>query len=114
MTEAAADDMLGDPRQQQRRRVRVPKPVWSERGGHPALQHSTQPADLPGDSLRPHRCEPRLAREVHEHPPAVEIADRDVGAGVAQPPQVLAVEAIELVGDVDAPVATFLTRSPCG
>jgi hypothetical protein len=51
---------------------------------------------------------PRLAGEVDEHPPRVQIADRLVGAGVAQPPQILAVQPVELVGDEDLAVAAAL------
>ena len=112
MPEPAADDMLRDPRHQQRRRVRVPQPVRRERRRHPALELTAQPADLPRDRLRPHRRKPRLAREVDEHPPTVQIADRDIRARVAQPPQVLAVEPVKLIGDVDPPEAAVLDPQP--
>ena len=38
MTETAADDMLRDPGQQQRRGVHVPKPMRREVRRHPALE----------------------------------------------------------------------------
>ena len=89
MTEAAANDMLSNPRQKQRCGMRMTKPVRREPFRHTTLEQPAKPPDLPGDSLRLQRGEPRLAREVHEHPPRVQVTHRRVRAQLAQPPQVV-------------------------
>ncbi|MGH2886099.1 MAG: CHC2 zinc finger domain-containing protein [Solirubrobacteraceae bacterium] len=62
---------------------REPERGWYCFGCGRVREPAAQAADLPRDRLGPQRRKSRLAREVDEHPPRVQIADRLVGAAVA-------------------------------
>jgi hypothetical protein len=51
--------------------------------------------------------EPRLPVEVDKDIGGVEVIGGQIATGLAQPPHVLAVEAVQLVGDIQPPVAAL-------
>ena len=103
--------MQRHPGQQQRRGVRVAQPVR-----RPALRQAgqplAQPVRDPVDPLGPHRGQPRLAVEVDEAEPLVGDLEPGPPGPLSQVPQVVAVKALQLIRDVDAPAAPALDPGP--
>ena len=113
MTEATHHHVFTDTSQQQRAGMRVAKPVRRPIGGHRASEVSLHGGDEVVDGLRPQRRQPLTAVQVDEYPPVLQIYGA-VGVGVAELPDVLAVQPLQLVTDVDLPVTAVLRPNSGG
>src|SRR6266478_5701726 len=82
-------------------------PVWRPRRRDLPGKLATQPSYQVIDRLRSPRGEARSTLEVDEHVAGVEVVAGQIGASLAQLPDVLAVEPVQFVGDIQPPVAAL-------
>ena len=104
--------MHRDPRQQQCRGMRMPQPVRRPRCGNLAGQLPAQPGHQVIHALRPPRRETAPAGQVHKHRRLIQIRKPGIRARLAQLPQVLAIQPVQLIGDEHAPIMPALHPRP--